>query len=108
MKKLIFLSTILAMVMLTTSCGSDGDDTPENCSVAYSQAFEDELTNITNATQVYSTDPTPANCQAFKDAYSDYLDALEDWENCAIFYNQTAQWQQGIDAARASLDDIMC
>ena len=30
---------------------------------------------------------------ALKDAYNDYLDALEDWEDCAEFYDQVTSWQ---------------
>lgn len=108
MKQIALLFSLTLFIFLTTSCSSDADDTPENCSVAYSQAFEDELLNISNATQTYSADPSTANCEAFKAAYNDYLDALDNWEECAIFYNETAQWQQAIDATRVALDGLMC
>ncbi len=108
--KFSFLLCIFSLIILASSCGGDNDanGTPENCSTAFAESFEAELLAVSNASQNFGTDPTPANCQAFKDAYNDYIDALGEWENCANFYNQVAQWEQSLEAARTAVNNIMC
>lgn len=99
---------LFSFLFLSISCGSNDPTDPGNCSTQFSQSFEDELTAVNVATQNYAADPSSENCQAFKDAYNDYLDALDDWEECANFYNQVTQWEQAIESARMSVDSIIC
>lgn len=109
MKKLSLLFCLFSLLTLTTSCGDDaGDpnDPPAGCTSNLSQDFQAELTNINTATTNWANAQTEANCSALKDAYNDYLDALEGWEDCANFYNQVAGWQAAVDSARESVDNI--
>jgi len=108
--KYSFLLCIFSLLILSTSCGDDSDtnEAPENCTTAFTQSFEDELLAVTEASQNFSTDPSTTNCEAFKDAYNDYIDALDDWEDCANFYEQVAQWEQSLEAARDAVNSIEC
>jgi hypothetical protein len=96
-----------AFFILSTGCGDD-KDTPEGCATNFAATFQDELEDINTASANFSNDPSTANCEAFKDAYNDYLDALEDWEECANINNQVVEWQQSLDAARAAINDLVC
>lgn len=108
--KNLFSVLVFALLFVSYSCGDDDpvNNTPENCSTAFTESFEDDLTAVNTASTNYANDPSSSNCEAFKDAYNNYLDALEDWEECAVFYNQVTQWQQSLDAARTAVNGIAC
>ena len=101
--KTIFYSLLLTG-LLFTACGDDDD--PVNCSNSWTIEYQAELDAITAASTVWANDPSQANCDALKDAYNSYLDALEGWEDCANQVNQLTEWQAAIDAARLSADSI--
>ena len=99
---------IFSLLLFSIGCGNDDPTDAGNCSTDFAQSFEDELQAVSNASQAYGSDPSTANCEAFKAAYIDYLDALDGWEECANFYNQVTEWEQAIDAARMAADNIVC
>ena len=108
--KYTFFLFIFSILILTSSCSNDDDPvtSSEDCTTTFSLSFEDELLAVNNTSQTYANDPSSSNCQSFKDAYQDYLNALDTWKDCANFYNQVVQWEQAIDAAQLSLDSIVC
>ncbi len=74
----------------------------------FESSFQDEIEAISTAAVNYGQDPTTQNCNIFKDAYTDYVNALEDWDSCAEASGQRIEWQQALDSARASINDIEC
>ena len=79
--------------MAVSGCkGKDSAATPNTCEAASKRAEA-----LSPALQAYSTDPTPAKCQAVKKAYSDFLDAAK---NC------TTVSKADIDAAQKSMNDF--
>lgn len=96
-----------SILIFAIGCSSSSDDVG-NCTTQFSESFEDELATVSAASTAYGMDPTSENCEAFKQAYKDYLDALETWEDCANINNQVTQWQQAIDAAQMAADNIVC
>lgn len=107
MKQLLLFSAVLGL-MTVISC-SKSSKAAANCnSNNYTQEFQDELDAVSNATSVYASDPTTENCEKFVDAYLDYIDALESWEDCAISTNQEVEWRQALESARQSAEDIQC
>ena len=106
--KYFTLLSFCAAFMFFTSCGGDDPADASNCNTQFAQSFEDELEVVSQASQNFAMDPSSANCESFKQAYIDYLNALDDWEECANFYNQVDQWQQAIDAAQIAADNIEC
>jgi hypothetical protein len=105
MKTLYKLLLCLSVVGLLSiwSCKDDDDD-PQGCD--YATETLDELNAVNAAATTYGNNPTPANCQALKDAYGAYLDELEDHVECAALSGQQAEIQASIDQAQASLDTI--
>jgi hypothetical protein len=105
MKTLKFSLVIFCYLFI--SCGSNSPSSAL-CTATLNEEFQDELTAVTNAASAYGTDPTPVNCQTFKDAYLDYIDALEGWENCATLNGSLVEYNQALDDARESANDIEC
>ncbi len=62
-----------------------------------------------NAAQAYGTNPTPANCIAYKQAAQAYLNALRPYGNCATLTGQDrVAWQNALNDAQESVDNIEC
>lgn len=101
LKKLL-ACLLLGALVFTYSCKDDDD--PTGCN--YATETQDELNAVLAAANVYGADPTPANCQAYKDAYQAYLDELEDHIDCAALSGQQAELQAAIDAAQADLNSL--
>lgn len=99
---------LLICIVALFSCGDDPTDSALSCSTAFSQEFQEELDNISTAAAVYGQDPSTANCQAFKDSYLAYIDALEDWEECATINNSIAEYNMALEGARASINSLVC
>ena len=108
MKKFSTLLFMATFVLATIGCGGDDDpnDPPAGCTAVFATTFNAEINAISAASQAYFADQTTENCNALKDAYNDYLDALEDWEDCANFYDQFDEWQTALNEARDSVEDI--
>ena len=107
MKNFFAVLTLVAVVCLV-SCKKDDPVGPCN-SFNFSAEIEAELTAFNNASTAYFADQSPANCNAYKAAGIAYVNELEDLEECAILGGQNEQqYQQSIDAARASFEAIVC
>lgn len=102
MKKLL-LGFILISVFTFISCGDDGAD----CT---SQQFTNEVNaaidKVNAAGTTWANDPTSANCQAFKDAANDYVNAVEGFDSCAGI--SQSEYDQAVQAARAAVNSIAC
>ena len=103
------LQKLLACLMLgliVIGYGCKKDD-PVGCNWA-TEVANDADAWIAAAT-AYSQDPTnTVKCQAYKDAYQNYLNSLEDHIDCATLSGQQAELQSAIDAAQADLNTIQC
>lgn len=108
-KSTLFLFMSIFAISLFWSCGSS-DPLEDKCGTSWSPADElqDEITALTNAATVYGQNPTIENCEAYKDAYQDYLDEIKDWEDCYVYVGQQAEFNQAIADAQASLDAFEC
>ena len=100
------LLACLFVVCVIISAGCNKGSDPVSCN--YATELEAQATALTNAATVYGNDPTTANCNAYKNAYQDYIDALKGYEDCATTAGTHAEWQSAIDALQASLDTIQC
>jgi hypothetical protein len=109
-RSLLFIA-ILSLAV-TTSCSKDNDDDgPEDlCGVNWSPAVElqDELNALSAAINAYGLDPTTANCNAYKQAYLDYLNAIKEWEECYIYVGQQQEFLQAVEEAEQEVNDIEC
>src|SRR5690554_4257119 len=93
----IFLCLFFALTCLT-SCG-------KNCgSVGWALDLQDEINNLSVAAQAYSQNPSPGNCEAYRQAYLDYIHALKDWDKCVDGVDRDS-WRQSLNEAENDLDD---
>jgi len=108
MMKIFF--TLCIMLIVLFSCKKKVNDiASNNCSNShYVEIFQEEQNNATLAGQEYGMNPTKENCEEWKKAMTIYVDAIESWKDCAVFTGQQVQWQASVDAARASVDAIVC
>jgi hypothetical protein len=106
MKPVIYFCSLFLFILVLSCSKSDPID---KCSDStFGVEFQAELKSISDAATLYGNSPTPANCNAFKSAYTNYVKALEDWEDCAKLANVSVDWKQAIDQARVSIADIKC
>jgi len=101
LQKIICL-LLLSPLFLTNACK---ENTPVSCN--YAQELQDESTNLSNAATTYGQDPTAANCEAYRQAFLDYLDEADKLDNCVLGTQRDA-YRQAVDGARASLDALTC
>lgn len=105
----LFYSFAFLFVLSITSCGSDGPgDVDCTSSIAVNNAISDEVDGISVALQDYINDDSAANCDALKDAYQDYIDALKDLQDCADQAGDGASFAQALVDAEASIDTLLC
>jgi hypothetical protein len=108
MSKKIFFTLFLAFSVLGFwTCKKDSKT--DNCSGAWASELSTQANAMINAAQVYGTNPTPANCNAYKQAAQAYLDALKPYGNCATLTGQDrVAWQNALDAAQQNVDALDC
>ena len=104
-----FIVLFIFSLFVLGSCGSS-DPLEERCGSNWnaSASLEQEINNLTAAIALYSQEPTKENCEAYKDAYEEYIDVIEEWEDCYIYAGQQASFNQSIADARAAIEAIDC
>ena len=109
MKRKIYMVLFLGFIIAgTTSCSENGEnDTP--CSVAWTSELADEVNAMSTAAQAYAADPTPANCNAYKQAAQAYLNALKPYGDCSVLSGQDrVAWENALADAQESVDNMDC
>lgn len=101
--KTLLLTSVLCLAFLG-ACKDDDD--PVSCN--WTVELQDEADAVTAAATTYGNNPTPANCQAFKNAYQEYLDEAEKRIDCATVAGQREELENAIDQAQESLDNLQC
>jgi len=111
MKKFFLLFALPFILFTVTACGGDDDDggnQPGVCTTAlYGERVSAALDEFTAAVTAYSNDPTTANCEAYRDAAQDYLDALREFETCTFLVDD-ADYQESVREAQQEVNDIDC
>jgi len=106
MKKVLthHLFFIFCFTLLVTSCSKDGDAGLAPCTTAWATDLQGELTAVINAATAFGTDASDANCNAYKSAYQDYINALKPYGNCATLTGQNrTDWQEALNEAEADV-----
>lgn len=106
--KYITCFTLLLSFVLFMSCGDDGliDDCSDT--VALNSVIADETDNLTDALTAFSTDQSSSNCSDLKNAYEDYIDALQSLQGCANDAGVGDEFRNSINEAEDGLGDIGC
>jgi hypothetical protein len=108
MSKKIFFSLFLMVVVVGLwTCKKDNNT--NGCSGAWASELSSEVNAMSSAAQTYALSPTPANCNAYKQAAQAYLDALAPYGNCATLTGQSrVDWQNALDGAQTSVNSLDC
>ena len=101
--KIVYLISFL-FVLTMMSCRKSS---PLACSL-WALEIVDEATVLSEAQVRYSDDPTPANCRAYRRAYEDYINELDRYGGCTFTAEDRRDWEESIDDARQSIDDLNC
>lgn len=108
-KKVLFVLTMAFGILGLAACSNDDDVTDEPCSTAWSTEIQAEIEAMSLAAQTYASDPTPANCEAYRTAAQAYIDALKPYGNCATLTGQNrVAWEEAVAEAEASIADMDC
>ncbi|MEM9548361.1 MAG: hypothetical protein AAGA77_20425 [Bacteroidota bacterium] len=95
-----------------SACGDDDDGGSGNvdCDNAteVNNAIADEAQAVTDASTAFANDPSDANCEAFKNAYLDYIDVLRDLQDCANQAGVGDTWQTTLDQAETAAEALLC
>ncbi|MBN1181056.1 MAG: hypothetical protein JXB49_02130 [Bacteroidales bacterium] len=102
MKTALFLGLLIGLTL--SSCKKDKDSDPDYCAGAWATEVSEVWADVITTASAYSTDPSQENCLAYKNAYQEYIDALEPFLNCQAWTpDQRAQLQQEIDEAEVEI-----
>jgi beta-mannanase len=108
MKRKIYTVLFLCFIVAgISSCKKNKDDAP--CSVAWASELSAEMNAMATAAQAYATNPTTANCNAYKQAAQAYLNALSPYGDCTLLTGQQRiAWENALADAQESLDNMEC
>ena len=102
----VFCFVIILSFLGFGSCKKKATD-PDYCNTAWATSLQPEITAFTNALATYTNDPTTANCNAYKAAFQDYIDALEPFGNCTAWSAQDkADWEEALADAEAEISTL--
>lgn len=110
MKVKIFLIGCSAILMgLSNGCSKSSPLNPEACdgNSSWAERIQSEIADWSAAITTYSNDPTAANCEKYKTAGVNYLDALEGIRGCVLGASQKA-FNEAIDEAKKDLAASDC
>ncbi|MEO6130749.1 MAG: hypothetical protein ABIQ02_02795 [Saprospiraceae bacterium] len=93
-------------IMAIPFLGSCGKDDPVSCN--YTTEVQAEANAFSAAANLYATDPSTANCNAYRVSAQNYHDALEDHRSCATVAGQQAEFQAALDNLQVSINSIQC
>ena len=90
------------------SCKKKSVD-PDFCATSWAAQLSDEVNALSTAAQAYGASQTPANCNAYKTAYLNYLNALDPFLDCAAWTAQErSELQDAIDEAEQDINNLSC
>lgn len=98
----------LFSVALMTSCSKKDDDDPDTCAEGWETTINDEYQAFVDAAVAYSNSGTTEDCEKYKQALLDYINAIKDLEECYIFIGQQAQWRASVQQSEEEAQMIEC
>jgi hypothetical protein len=105
MKQLIFL-LLLTASFVVASCGGDDAKDCSSASLNFTQEFSNEIQDISNAAIEYANDPTSSNCNTYKNAIRDYINALKSFEDCAREAGQLTEYNASLSQYESQIDSL--
>ena len=107
MKNFLLLAFSGLVLFSLASCGGDNNN---NCAfgIGFSTEINDELSAVIDASVEYGNDPSVENCEGYKSAYRDYIDALRSLRSCYVAYGSIDDYNEALEEAEDDLDDLDC
>ena len=99
---------LFALVVSCTVIFSCGKDSAVGCGSNFYADLENEINGLSDAATAYSTDPSVANCEKYKDALGNYFNAFEGLRSCYGVGVNKAEFDAAIKEAQDDLDDWEC
>ncbi|MEM6802781.1 MAG: hypothetical protein AAF696_15335 [Bacteroidota bacterium] len=104
MKRIGKLGSCICLLLLSLNYSCE-ESVAATCN--YTQELQNETEAVSAAAAAYGQDQSTANCEAYRQAYLDFLDAAEKLDNCVPSSERDA-YRQSIDAAQQSLNGLSC
>ena len=106
---LLLTIALFTTILVFNACSKDDILNPTgNCgNSSWAEQVEKEITAWSNAATAYSQDPTTTNCNNYKSAGKNYLDALEGIKNCVPSASSN-DFKKAIEDAKNELDAMNC
>lgn len=92
------------------ACNKDDDDDDDLCGSNWNAAvaLEDEINGLNSAAATYANDPTTENCEKYRQAILDYLDAVRGYEDCYIAIGQRDEFNKAVSDSEEQARNITC
>lgn len=106
----LLMIAFLMMATLVACNKDDDDDDGVRCGPNWTPAveLEEEINALSEAAQTYGMDPSTENCEDYKQAILNYLDAIRSWEDCYIAIGQQEEFRRSIEEAEQNAMNIQC
>jgi tetrahydromethanopterin S-methyltransferase subunit B len=101
--QIIFLFTL--MFGLTSFSGDNLEDIIL-ISLNFTEEFIDELQDLSSAATNYANDPSTCNCNSYKNAVRDFVDALKSFKGCAEEVGQLAEYNTALSQYESQIDSL--
>ena len=108
MKKLTYYFLLAMLSISITACGDDEPDVDCSNQGAIYASLQDEIDAITTTATAYGNNQSTENCNAYKAAYLDYIDALRGLRNCYEEFGILEDYDDDLNEAEDAVDDIVC
>lgn len=101
--------TIILLSIFISSCGSSSDSSGPCDGFIWTQEISDEAVALTEAGSAFGQDPTLEKCETYKNAFRNYIDALEDVD-VSCFTNQANEldYEAALEDARNEVNELNC
>lgn len=107
MKK-VFGFIIIILFLGMGSCSKKNSE-PDVCGTSWVTTVSTKATAVYTTAIAYGTNPTVANCNAYKTATQAYITALQPFQNCSAWTTaQKSEFQAAMTEAQAELNDLNC
>ena len=108
--RLFAILLVSAVILVACSKDDDDDDISSKCGNNWNASIEleDEIDALAEASQAYAMDQSTANCEAYREAYLDYLNTIREFEECYIHVGQRQAFLDAVEQAEMDINDIEC
>jgi hypothetical protein len=107
-KKTLLIAVLFALALCACKKDKDDDDNDTLCSGVWTTEVADELNAVSAAAMAYATNPSHETCVAYKDAYQDYIDAMQKFSNCVALWTpqERENYEASLDEAEDNINSL--